>query len=114
MKSLFLCAVLCVLSAPAFAHAHLEKATPAQGATVETPPSELTLQFSEGLEPDFSGVTVTDASGADMEAAAPKIAGRTITVPLKPLAKGHYRVTWHAVSTDTHRTHGAYAFTVGR
>jgi methionine-rich copper-binding protein CopC len=31
---------------------------------------------------------------------------------LKPLKPGRYRVTWHAVSVDTHRTEGKYNFLV--
>jgi methionine-rich copper-binding protein CopC len=33
-------------------------------------------------------------------------------VPLKALRPGTYRVSWHAVSIDTHRTEGAFTFTV--
>ena len=45
-------------STAAFAHAQLEKATPAVGGTV-APPSEIRLEFSEGVEPRFSEVTLT-------------------------------------------------------
>jgi len=30
----------------------------------------------------------------------------------KPLPKGGYKVTWHAVTADTHRVEGSYSFTV--
>jgi methionine-rich copper-binding protein CopC len=33
-------------------------------------------------------------------------------VPLRSLAPGTYRVAWHVVSVDTHRTEGAYTFAV--
>ncbi len=42
----------------AFAHAQLEKATPAVGGTVASA-SEIRLEFSEGVEPKFSKVSVT-------------------------------------------------------
>ena len=35
-----------------------------------------------------------------------------VGAPMPPLAPGTYRVTWHAVSADTHRMEGAYTFTV--
>jgi copper resistance protein C len=35
-------------------------------------------------------------------------------VPLKALAPGEYKVSWHALSVDTHRTVGDFSFTVGR
>ncbi len=47
----------------AFAHAQLEKATPAVGGTVASA-SEIRLEFSEGVEPKFSKVSVTGPGGA--------------------------------------------------
>jgi hypothetical protein len=35
-----------------------------------------------------------------------------MSVALKPLKPGIYHVRWHALSIDTHRTEGAFAFTV--
>jgi methionine-rich copper-binding protein CopC len=32
--------------------------------------------------------------------------------PLRPLRPGRYRVAWHAVSVDDHRTQGAYSFVI--
>ena len=37
----------------------------------------------------------------------------TLSVPLRPLSTGVYKVTWHATSVDTHKTEGSYTFTVG-
>lgn len=75
-------------------------------------PRDISLAFSEPLEPAFSGIAVTDTAGHDMEAARPVVEGAAIRVALKPLAAGSYRVAWRAVSVDTHRTEGAYGFTV--
>ena len=100
------------MSAPAFAHAFLQRAEPGAGATLRAPPKQVALSFSEKLEPIFSGVTVTDGSGHSVEAGAVVIGGKSMVAPLRPLPSGSYRVTWHAVSVDTHRTEGAYSFTV--
>jgi hypothetical protein len=35
-------------------------------------------------------------------------------VPLKTFGPGSYRVNWHVLSVDTHRTQGNYSLTVGR
>lgn len=42
------------------AHAHLKQPIPAADSVVSAPQA-LTLNFSEGIEPGFSGVVVTDA-----------------------------------------------------
>ncbi|MFZ0103951.1 MAG: copper resistance protein CopC [Pseudolabrys sp.] len=33
-------------------------------------------------------------------------------VPLKTLPKGTYKVLWHVLSVDTHRTQGDFSFRV--
>jgi methionine-rich copper-binding protein CopC len=113
MKRLaILAAAVAGLAVPALAHAFLEKASPAAGENLHAAPAKIALHFSEALEPAFSGVTVTSAAGADMRAGPPSVSGGEIDQPLKPLAPGRYRVTWHAVSVDTHRTAGKYNFLV--
>jgi hypothetical protein len=97
---------------PAFAHAFLQHADPGAGATLRAPPKRVALTFSEKLEPVFSGIAVTDASGRNVEAAAVVIGGNAMVASLRPLPPGRYRVVWHVVSVDTHRTEGAYSFTV--
>jgi copper resistance protein C len=97
---------------PAFAHAFLQHAAPGASAALKPPPSRVALIFSEKLEPVFSGIAVTDVTGRSVEAGAPAIGGNSMVAPLRPLAPGQYRVAWHAVSVDTHRTEGAYSFTV--
>ncbi len=72
----------------------------------------MTLHFSEALEPAFSGIAVTDEAGHDMAAGPAIIDGIEMTVALKHLLPGRYRVSWHAVSVDTHRTEGKYGFLV--
>lgn len=96
---------------PALAHAMLEHATPAAGANVSPAPKEIVLEFSESLEPAFSGAEVRNSSGASVGGAA-VAQGNTMSVPLNTRAAGNYTVSWHAVSIDTHRTQGAYRFTV--
>ena len=103
-----------LVAAQAFAHAQLEKATPAVGSTV-SPPSAIRLEFSEGVEPKFTGLTLTGAGGAAALGAPSVEAGHqnVLIVPVaKPLSPGVYTVKWHAVSIDTHHTQGTFEFTV--
>lgn len=97
----------------AHAHAHLDHTVPAVGSTVTTAPPDLTLWFTQNLEPAFSTVQVTDANGARVDDGAAAIAGNTMHIGLKPLNAGTYKVHWHAVSVDTHTTEGDFPFTVG-
>jgi methionine-rich copper-binding protein CopC len=101
--------------AAAFAHAQLEKAVPAVGATVASP-NEIRLKFSEGVEPRFSGVTLAAEGGAAVPLGPPGVDPADNSVLIvkiaKPLAPGVYTVTWRAVSVDTHKTQGAFSFTV--
>ncbi|HEY1876373.1 MAG TPA: copper resistance protein CopC [Rhizomicrobium sp.] len=103
--------LLC-FATPTLAHAFLQHASPGAGAMPAAVPKEVDLEFSEALEPSFSGMDVTDAAGHSMEAAHPVVNGASMQVSLKPLRAGAYHVVWHAVSKDTHRTEGAYGFTV--
>ena len=102
------------LCTPAWAHAFLKSATPAVGSAVQQPPGEVAITFTEGVEPGFSSIAVTDAAGAAMNAGAPHLEGpaTVLAVPLKPLPPGSYTVTWHATAVDTHKTEGHYSFTV--
>jgi methionine-rich copper-binding protein CopC len=98
----------------AFAHAQLEKAVPAVGGTVASP-SEIRLEFSEGLEPKFSKVSLTGPGGAVPLGAAKTESGNpaVLIAPIsKPLSAGVYKVHWQAVSVDTHHTQGTFDFTV--
>jgi len=99
----------------AFAHAQLEKAAPPVGGTVASP-TEIRLEFSEGVEPHFSGVTLTSAGGASVPLGAAKTEASNPAVLIVPITKaltaGAYTVHWHAVSVDTHHTQGTFQFTV--
>jgi methionine-rich copper-binding protein CopC len=107
-------ALVLAAASPAFAHAHLLQSDPAASASAASP-KELTLDFSEGLEIAFSGVTLTGPSGAVTTGAAtldPKD-NKVLLVPLSaPLTAGTYTVAWHALSSDGHKTTGTYSFIV--
>ena len=103
---------LCIISAPAFAHAHLKVSNPAADSSVASAPKELTLTFTEQLEPALSGVAVTNDKGQVVEAKPAVVSGDTMTVTVKKLPAGLYHVAWHAVAVDTHRTEGKYDFTI--
>ena len=115
MKLRFLaCVTLASLAAPASAHAFLDHANPGADATLHAAPRNVMLVFSDDLDPESSGVVVVDGSGRKVAAAHKMVGSNCIMAPLPPLAPGKYRVMWHAVSMDDHRTQGAYEFNVQR
>ena len=104
---------LCASAVSAWAHAELVTATPRVGSTVSAPPSEVRLSFSEDVEPHFSGIEVTSADGRSVAAGRVQAQGAEMRVALaRGLPAGSYRVTWHVVSVDTHRTQGSFTFEV--
>jgi hypothetical protein len=93
------------------AHAHLEKASPAENAAVAAPKA-IHLEFSEKLEAKFSAVELMKTDGTAV-AVTSKVDGKTIDGALAaPLAPGGYMVMWHVLSSDGHKMKGQYNFTV--
>ncbi len=97
----------------AFAHAFLDHASPRVGSTVAKAPGELTLWFTQNLEPAFSNVQVTGPNGHRVDHGKPQISGNTMRVSIKASGPGTYHVKWHALSVDTHTTQGSFSFQVG-
>jgi copper resistance protein C len=113
-KPLFLALPLVLMgSAAAHAHAYLDRANPRVGSTVRAAPREVTLWFSQKLEPSFSSAQVNDAAGARVDRGA-RVSGMQIHVPVKSLPPGTYRVRWRVLSVDTHTTEGSFSFRVGQ
>lgn len=99
----------------ALAHAFLNQAVPSAGGRVAKSPKEIRLTFSEGVEPRFSGIELATSDGRII-ATGPAIRDpgddKQLVLLVPPLAPGQYKVSWHVVSVDTHRTEGAYTFAV--
>jgi copper resistance protein C len=119
MRTSILPAILALsLLAPgsAQAHAHLDHADPRVDTAVHTAPHEVTLWFTENLEPAFSTVEVTDASGARVDTGKPIVGAddrKVMRIAVKPLPPGTYKVSWRVMSVDTHKTEGTFTFRVG-
>jgi len=98
----------------ALSHAFLNEAAPIVGGTVPTSPKEIRLTFTEAIELRFSGIDLTTDGRAIATGAAAVDPGndKQLVLMVPPLTPGRYRVHWHVVSVDTHRTEGEYSFTV--
>ena len=95
------------------AHAFLDHASPLVGSTVASAPAEVVLTFTQNLEASFSTVQVTGPGGARVDQGRASVSGNTMRVGIKSAGPGSYRVQWHALSVDTHKTEGSFSFRVG-
>jgi methionine-rich copper-binding protein CopC len=100
----------------AYAHAHLLQSAPAADAVVTAAPDVLRLDFSEGIQLGFTGVTLHGPDGGIVPTGHAQLApkdDKEVLVPLpRVLTSGKYTVEWHALSNDGHTTHGSYGFSV--
>jgi len=113
-RTLWLAAALVLAPVAALAHGHLDHAKPAVGSTVAAP-TEVSLWFTEAVEPKFSTIAVQDAKGTAMQVGKAEVAAdntANLKIKVKPLPPGVYTVTWKILSVDTHRTQGTFSFTV--
>jgi copper transport protein len=96
---------------PAFAHAFLVRAEPADGAVVAQSPATLKLTFSEPVSP-----LVMRIIGPGGEVSAPvSIAAENaiVTIIPPPLRQGTNVLSWRVVSADGHPISGSVLFAVG-
>jgi methionine-rich copper-binding protein CopC len=106
--------LLLLATGKAMAHAFLDHAEPRVGNKVAAAPREVTLWFTQKLEPAFSTVTVTNSAGQRVDTGKTRVSGSQMSVSLRPGGTGTYHVTWHVLSVDTHTTDGTFTFQVGQ
>ena len=106
--------LLWLVTGEASAHAFLDHAQPRVGNTVATAPREVTLWFTQKLEPAFSTITVTNAAGQRVDTGKTRVSGNQMSVSLPSGSTGTYRVNWRVLSVDTHTTNGSFTFRVGQ
>jgi copper resistance protein C len=106
--------LLLLVTGEASSHAFLDHAEPRVGNKVATAPREVTLWFTQKLEPAFSTITVTNAAGQRVDTGKSRVSGNQMSVSLRSGGAGTYRVTWRVLSVDTHTTDGSFTFQVGQ
>jgi copper resistance protein C len=106
--------LLGLVTGEAGAHAFLDHAEPRVGNTVATAPREVTLWFTQKLEPAFSSIAVTNSAGQRVDTGKARVSGSQMSVSLRSGGAGTYRVDWRVLSVDTHTTDGSFTFRVGQ
>ncbi len=97
-------------TAPASAHAELDSSDPAQGATLTTPPTEITLTFGEVIS-DAGLQIVAQGPTGPVTLDAPVLQGPKVITPWPTTAPdGAYTISYRVVSADGHPIDGSVAF----
>lgn len=99
------------LAGPASAHAALIGSDPADGATLSTAPTVVTLTFDDSLEDFEPFVTVTGPDGNEYQSGPVTVDGATLTTSVAPLpGSGAYAIAYRVVSDDGHPVEGQIQF----
>ncbi len=119
--------LLILLPAPAAsAHAFLTASTPADGATLDSAPTQIQLSFSESVALDAMQIDIVDSHGVHFEPTDLRLAGGAgdsagteepveVVADLPPLARDAYRLSWRTLSSDDlHTTSGVLVFGIGQ
>ncbi|WP_326650607.1 copper resistance CopC/CopD family protein [Streptomyces sp. NBC_01750] len=105
-------------STPARAHASVASTAPADRQVLGTPPTRVSLTFTEPVSLGLTRVGVIAPDGDTVATGRPEHPGgraEKVAVRLRTLsAKGTYTIVWHTVSADSHPVQGTFSFSVGR
>jgi methionine-rich copper-binding protein CopC len=103
--------VLTLAATVAMAHAHLEKAVPADGGVVNAAPANVVLTFSEPARLTACWIQKGDGDKQKITGLA-TTAAQQITVPVPALEAGSYVLSWRVVGDDGHIVPGQIHFTI--
>lgn len=110
--ALFFAAAVLSAAAPASAHDAAESSSPAQGATVATPPAEVSVTFNKDPLALGSQIQVKDAAGTNWAEGPVEIVDNVASQKLRAGAPaGEFTVVWRVVSSDSHPIEGTFSFT---
>jgi copper transport protein len=111
-RVLLACALIAlVLPGQAFAHATLERTSPAFQQRLQTSPRTVQLNFDQYIKALPRSVQLFSRSGP-LAVAGIRDDGRTLEATLPHLRKGGYTIRWHAMSGDGHVVSGVFTFGV--
>ncbi len=111
-----LVAVMLWVAGPAPAaqgHTFVVRTAPAQGARLEAPPREISLEFSEAFAASGARLELSVDGQFEPLTAEGALGGRVLRADLATDRNGVYVVRWEVVAEDGHRASGEFAFGVG-
>jgi copper resistance protein C len=100
------------VAVPALAHADLASSDPEDREVLATPPTVITLTFTEGLDQGKSSFQLSGPDGAVGTGKAVEDGSKVMTLDGLDLGAGAYAIKWTAAATDGHVSRGTLSFTV--
>lgn len=112
MKTVLLSALISLWSVAAFAHSPLQSTTPADGAVLAAPPSDIVMVFKGKIR--LTRVTLAHAKGdaQDLVLGDQTAFQQDFMIPLSDFGAGEYLITWRGLGDDGHAQTGVFAFRV--
>lgn len=99
--------------APAAAHTELESSDPANGATLQTAPEQVSLTFGEDLLAEGDKLVAKDDTGVQVSLGPSQVRGPELSATWPSTADaGTYTVSYRAVAEDGHPLEGRITFTI--
>ena len=95
------------------AHTFVVRTVPAQGARLDAPPREVSLEFSETFSERGARLELHVDGGAEPLVAERALGGRVLRADVAAETDGVYVVSWAVVAEDGHQAAGEFAFGVG-
>ncbi|GAA4870898.1 copper resistance CopC family protein [Actinomycetospora straminea] len=111
LTGLLAVSALLATAGTASAHDVVTGSDPADGATLPTAPTSVSVTFSDEPQGNLSTLTVVGPDGARHDAGPTTTQGQVVTVPVGPLPQaGRYEIGYRIISSDGHPTTGSVAF----
>ncbi|WP_300008496.1 copper resistance CopC family protein [Pseudonocardia sp.] len=97
----------------AAAHTQLIGSDPADGASLDTAPTSVSLEFNEAMQPQFSTLTLIGPDGTAYQSGEVLADGGVVSIAVSPLGPaGRYEIGYRVISQDGHPVTGSVAFTL--
>ncbi|HSP28870.1 MAG TPA: CopD family protein [Ilumatobacteraceae bacterium] len=115
LLALATCALVAVPTGGVFAHNTLLSSDPADGASLDAAPTQITWEFENPVPLETMTVTLIEATGvrSELGGSAHGSAGDTqVVTPLPALTPGEVSLRWRLVGADGHPVTGRVDFTI--
>src|SRR4051794_27061631 len=113
LGSLLAAATVLATATPALAHTGLKSSDPADGASVATAPTRVSLTFEEAVGIPDQPISIVGPGGAAWQVGKATVDGATVTAPVTATGPaGAYTLNYSIIADDGDAVTGKVAFTL--